>query len=111
MFEKIGAYVIVGLLVFGAFSSMYAANQKLKNDVLQIGIERDNFKAAFTSKKLEVDNSKAAQQSLENLLTQQNEATQKLEDELEILRNEPESDNGAVSPLLQRQLERMHDDN
>jgi chromosome segregation ATPase len=110
MFNQIGAYLIIGLLAFGALSSLYAANQHLKNEVLQVSIERDNAKAAFQSKKLEADNSKAAQTSLENLLTQQNEATKQLEQDLENLRNEPESDNGAVSPLLQRGISGLRGD-
>jgi hypothetical protein len=111
MFNQIGVYLIVGLLAFGALSSLYATNQHLKNEVLQVSIERDNAKAAFKSKALEVDNSKAAQQSLENLLTQQSEANKQLEEDLEKLRNEPESDNGSVSPLLERSISGLRGDN
>lgn len=111
MFEKIGFGLIVVLVLFGAFSSLYAKNQHLKNEVLQISIERDNLKSAYQSKKLEADNSKESQKTLESLIVKEKEASQKLEDELEILRNEPTTEDGDVAPLLKRSLERMSDDN
>jgi uncharacterized membrane protein YgaE (UPF0421/DUF939 family) len=111
MFDKLAIYVIIGLLVAGAFGTMYTKNQVLKNEVLKISIERDNLKSAYKVKELEFQNSKETQKTLQNLLAKEKEASQRLEDELGIIRNEPETDNGDVSPLLRRGISRLHDGN
>lgn len=110
MFDKLAIYVMIGLLVAGAFGAMYTKIQKQKTEILEISIERDNLKSAYKVKELEFQNSKETQKTLQNLLVKEKEASQKLEDELKVIENEPETDNGDVSPILRRGIERLRND-
>lgn len=110
MFEKLGIYVVLSLLVAGAFGALYTKIQIQKNEILTISIERDNAKAAVKVKQLEVDNSKEAQKTLENLIVKEKENSMKLEEELGVLRNEPESDNDSVGGILKRSIGGLSDD-
>jgi len=111
MFDKLGMYAVIGLIIVAAFGGLYTKYKVTENNLLKMTIERDNYQAAFKVKKLEVDNAHEAQKTLESLLTQEKEASLQLEKDLEDLKNEPESADGSVSDLLKRQLGKLHDDN
>lgn len=112
MFDKMLIYVIIFLTVASLIGggTLYIKNLQQKSQILELTIEKDNLKELYLSKELELKNSKSAQDVLNKLLNKEKEETQKLEDELEAIRNESENDNGPVSPLLRRHIDRMQDD-
>ena len=103
MLDKIYLAGILALVILSL--GLFVTVQYQKNKILEVTIERDNAKAAVIVKQLELDNSKVTQETLETLLTQEKENASNLEDALEVIKNESESDNGPVSPLLRRSID------
>lgn len=107
MLDKIYIGVIIALLIIGG--TLFTQVKIKENRILGLTIERDNLKSAIKVKSLELDNAKTATETVEELLTKEKESANRLEKELEILKNEPEENNGSVSPLLRNGIERLHD--
>jgi len=113
MLDKLLIYAMIGILVAGGAVTtvMYTKIQTQKTAILELTIERDNFKAAYQVKDLEFNNSKASQNTLNDLYIKEKEAAGRMADELEVIRNVPETNNGPVAPVLSNTLDRLRDDN